>query len=478
MESLPSRRVADRDWESAGYGLAYRFRMRRAPAATRSSAGDDHAPIQPPPTLWFSPQSERFDATASLVREHLGRARIPNLRVHPHDDMYQWSLATCDTEAVGTMAYFRSGLVLADSVRQVCSQWFGVDGPKRLLDFACGYGRALRFIIDDLGADRVSGSEILPDAVEFVQTTLNATGLPSSSSPEALGIDDQYEIVVVSSLFTHLPEATFVRWLHRLDALVAPGGLLLVTVHDETHLPEGAVMPEGGLWFQPTTEVESLDPDEYGATVVSPQFMATAIEQACGRRPYRRFPRSWCFEQDLYVVPQADDADLSRLTLRRGAQGCVDSVVARSEDALSLSGWAATQDEGVRVADVEARLDGRLLGRTVSSTERPDIPAFLRTDKADCLLSGWHVAAPISGAEPDSVLTVVAHTTDGGHWAIWGMRLCDCLDQENSVSLWENTPSAAASDRSMTGAQSFRATVRNALVAVPRRISRVRSTAS
>ena len=65
-------------------------------------------------------------------------------------------------------------------------------------------------MLDDLGADRVSGFEILPDAVEFVQTTLNATGLPSSSSPEALGIDDEYDIVVVSSLFTHLPEATFV----------------------------------------------------------------------------------------------------------------------------------------------------------------------------------------------------------------------------------------------------------------------------
>ena len=144
--------------------------------------------------------------------------------------------------------------------------------------------------------------------------------------------------------------------------------------------------------------------------------------------------------------------------------------MAPSEDALSLSGWAATQDEGVRVADVEARLDERLLGRTVPSTERPDIPAFLRTDKADSLLSGWHLAAPISGAEPDSVLTVVAHTTDGGHWAIWGMRLCDCLDRENSVSLWENTSSGAAGGRSMKGPQSFRATVHNAVVAVPRRI--------
>ncbi len=405
--------------------------MGSGPVTTESSP--DHKTNDRLPDLLFGPESERFEAMAAFVREHRGRAETPELRVHASDDMYKWSLLICGSEAVGTMAYFRSGMVLADTVRQVCAQWFGVEGPNRLLDFACGYGRALRFIVDDLGADRVSGCEILPDAALFVQSTLNATGLLSSSSPADLAIDGPYDLVVVSSLFSHLPEATFVPWLAGLYELVADGGLLLLTVHDESHLPDGSSMPEGGLWFQPTNEVPTLGTDEYGATVVSTGFVAAAIEQACGR-PFRRFPKAWCFEQDVYVVPGNGDADLARLALRLGAQGAVDSVVASSQGDLAMTGWAATQDEAVRVADVEVRLDGRLLGRTVPSTARPDVQAHLgATHKEDCLMSGWELVARVTDPWPGSVLTVVAHTTDGRHDAIWGTRLGDCLDPAKSA---------------------------------------------
>lgn len=392
------------------------------------------------------------------MREHTGRADLPDLRVHRSDDMFRWSLSVCDTEAVGTMAYFRSGTVIADTLRQVAAQWFGAGGPGRVLDFACGYGRVLRYVIHGLGAARVTGAEILPDAVEFVGSTLGATGLASSTDPDDLDVEGRYDLVVVSSLFTHLPEATFVPWLARLHRLVAPGGLLVLSVHGRRHLPEGAAMPEGGLWFQPLSEIDSLATEDYGATVVSEAFMDQAVEQACSGAPHRLFPNAWCFEQDAWVVAADPDADLSELTLRSGVQGHVDSVVAPATDALTVSGWAATHDEGVRVVDVDVRVDDRLLARGVPTLPRPDVQAHLRAPgQGDCLRSGWRVTGAIGPVGPGSVLTVVAHSSDGGHGAIWATRLVDCLDRRASAELWAEPG---------TGARSARSTVRRSLADV------------
>src|SRR6185295_8587560 len=81
-------------------------------------------------------------------------------------------------------AYFRSGLMIWEHQRRILEWRFGdLATCKSVLDFASGYGRATRFMIHDLGGERVWAAEIDPDAVRFQQEVLGAHGLLSTPVP-------------------------------------------------------------------------------------------------------------------------------------------------------------------------------------------------------------------------------------------------------------------------------------------------------
>jgi SAM-dependent methyltransferase len=370
----------------------------------------------------FGPDHPQFPSIAEMVRISRGRDSLPDLRVHDHDDMFAWSEAVCGTPAIGTMAYFRAGLVIADTFRQIIEGWCGAQ-PSGVLDFACGYGRSLRYTVADFG-DAVWASEILPGAVDFVCDELGVHAFASATDPERLRCDDTFDVVFVSSLFTHLPRRTFTRWLQRLHGLLRPDGLLVLSVHDEFLLPPGESLADGGFYFQPTTEVESLDTADYGATVVNEHFVRTAIEAATGHVAYRRFATALCFEQDLYAVPADPAADLARLRVQRGPEGAFDVCQELESGEWVLRGWAATQDDEP-VEKVEIYVGGALIASVKPADERSDVAAKLRSGRRDALYSGWHVPVRPGPTEPDTTVLIKATTSDGGSGVISCLRAGD-----------------------------------------------------
>jgi len=361
-------------------------------------------------------------SVARLVREDRGSFELPDLRVHRDDEMWGWGQLTCATPAIGQFSYFRSGLVISRTVRELV-QWWCPDGPDAVLDFACGYGRSLRYTIADFGADRVWGAEILPGAVEFVGGVLGANALASSTDPAELDLGRQFDLIFVSSLFSHLPEHTFVPWLARLHEHLTPNGLLAISVHDEFLLPPGESLSASGIFFQPTTEVTSLDTSEYGATVVNETFVARAIEQATGSPTHRRLPTALCFEQDVYLVAARADADLSGFELVRGAQGVVD-FCDFGDGELALQGWAATQDDGAVVDHVDVRIDGELVLRRAPSVARPDVLEALHGRNPDlALVSGWDARLTCPPARPDAVVSVTAVCAGGRRDEVWSTEV-------------------------------------------------------
>jgi len=367
-------------------------------------------------------------SVVSLVREHRGRPDLPDLRVHVDDDMWRWSQVTCSSPAIGQFAYFRSGLAISDMVREL-ARWWCSPGPASVLDFACGYGRSLRFTIQDFGAGHVSGCEILSGAVSFVREVLDADVVQSGAEPEALDLDRRFDLIFVSSLFSHLPEVTFVRWLRWLHEHLSPTGLLVISVHDELLLPEGAALPASGIYFQPTTEVGALDPAQYGATVVNEDFVARAIHAVTGASVYRRLPTALCFEQDLYLVPADPRADLSTFLFRRGAQGSLDTCY-YDDGVLTVRGWVATQDEGVEIDHVDVRIDGELVARGVPDIERPDVAAALHhRNLRSSLRSGFRTAVRLPDLEPSAVVVLTAVSSEGRADVVWSTELIEvCQD--------------------------------------------------
>lgn len=341
--------------------------------------------------------------------------------VHPDDEMMQWSRLQCATPVVGEMAHFRVGLVIADVVRQLASTWVGALAEPLRLDFACGCGRSPRFTAQDLGAGSVTGAEILPDAVAFVQDAFGRGALQSSAEPSAFEAPQRDDLVFASSLFGHLPDQLFHQWLTRLSECLTDDGPLVFSTHDPPLLPTGAEVDRRGYHCQATTEVDAIDTATYGATVVSEQYVRSAVEAAFGHESSARTPRGLCFDQDLFLVPRVPSPTIGDLAVRRGpqVQGAIDQV-RLDGTTIVICGWAGAKDPDDVVVGVERRLGGEFLARVAPSGGRPDEAAALHTaHRPDRRRSGWRAVVPVDGGPvmASSVLTAIAITDAGARGA-------------------------------------------------------------
>jgi len=128
---------------------------------------------------------------------------------------------------------------------------------------------------------RVSASDVLPSCVSFVSECLKTSSLPSTRIPEDFHIARRFDLVIVLSLFSHLPERTFSRWLHRIAGLAAPGGLVIFTTHGRLSAPHfgNPTLSAEGFWHTPQSEHHDLDHRHYGLSVCTRQYCETCIAE-------------------------------------------------------------------------------------------------------------------------------------------------------------------------------------------------------
>ena len=370
-------------------------------------------------TLSFDNTDPNYPAIAAMVNDQFGA--IPNLNIAAGDEMYAFSEINCGSRILGLMAYFRAGMQINDAVRQLICWHFG-DTSKvtAFLDFAGGYGRSTRFLRHDLPAERLWVSEILPDALTFQAEQFGVRTIPSKTVPEEFQPGQRFDFIFVSSLFSHLPESTFVRWLATLYNLLSPGGLLVFSVHNELTLPPDTEMPSSGIHFIPSTEIPSLDVADYGATIVADHFVRAAIRAAAGTES-QRIPQGLCFTQDLYLVANGN-LKSGPVPFEYGPNGCVDFCRRTELDRMKLTGWAYDATEGQRIKRIEVYYNGILRGACELNHYRPDVAAYLgHSDKPEAVRSGWDCSIDLEGEnispEQDWIL-VKAVSTNGREFVL------------------------------------------------------------
>jgi SAM-dependent methyltransferase len=368
----------------------------------------------------FDDSSPLAPAIRLMIRRRYGDTPI-SLNVHPNDEMLAFSVNNTPTPDMGTMAYFRAGMQICDTFGQIADWRFGGLGAVgQLCDFACGYGRSSRFLAGALPTERISAYEILPEAVQFQSSQFGVNGWASEREPERVRFDREFDMIVVSSLFSHLPDHTFGRWLKCLFDALAPGGILVISVHDEAIIGDHGAIDETGIRFIPMTEIGSLDVEDYGATFVTEAYVAAQIEEVCGHRQYWRLPQALCFTQDLYVIPRHPIDSLDPPPVSRGAGGAVDAVTLASPDRLVLTGWAADMDRPDDGVDVSVWLDDRRLGTAAVGNERPDVAAHFQRSEPGFTHAGWSttLALPPGVATASSLLLVLATTHRGSEFVL------------------------------------------------------------
>ncbi len=105
----------------------------------------------------------------------------------------------------------------------------------RILDFGCGCGRLARhartFTDASLfGCDRNSA------LIAWCAKNLEGTFVRNGPHPPLDFPDSHFDVVYLLSVFTHWRLTTQNEWLPELRRIVRPGGLALVSFHDEDHL--------------------------------------------------------------------------------------------------------------------------------------------------------------------------------------------------------------------------------------------------
>jgi SAM-dependent methyltransferase len=318
-----------------------------------------------------------------------------DLTIDPGDEMLGFLVQSCDGDRERALyAYFHSGASIAAAMAQVLGWRFGEPGRTgRLLDFASGYGRVTRFLLRLLPAERIWVSDVYAEGVSFQQRRFGVHGIVSTVRPEdfaAAAGGAVFDAIVVTSLFTHLPEERFVAWLRVLMSMLAPGGALAFSVHDRGLLPPGEELPAGGLLFQEISESGSLAGADYGSTWVNEEFVRGALGRALGGAAaggsLHRLVRGLCNFQDLYVAVPEAGADFSGLAFRGEPYLFVERCALAGPDRLELRGWAGLLGSG-SLAAVEVLLDGELLARLPIDGSRPEVAAMLGHPHLE--RSGW-----------------------------------------------------------------------------------------
>jgi SAM-dependent methyltransferase len=308
--------------------------------------------------------------------------------IHPEDEMRLFLRSLGRKEEALFGEYMQTGFRIYVQIAEILQRLGRSLGDVgRLLDFAAGYGRVVRFLLRDLPKERVTIADIDPDAVAFQTERLGVTGLVSNADPDAVDLGGPYDLITTISLFTHLPAPLFERWLVKLSAALTPEGLLLFTTQAPgLHKPGWSQ----DYAFVPESESRSLDTRIYGSTFVSGRYVADMVQ---ARLPDRRIlaalPQTLNEHQDVYVLGPAREPEV---TIDAGELTppllYLDGLV-QEDDQVRFWGWGVSTRDSTPAHKIRAYVDDHLGWEGGGpSIERPDLAARLGASALRCGFEG------------------------------------------------------------------------------------------
>jgi SAM-dependent methyltransferase len=178
-------------------------------------------------------------------------------------------------------AFHRSG---ADSVaelrRTLAIAGRELESFSSALDFGCGCGRMLIWLKDVAASVDLHGTDIDADAIAWCREHLpHARCEVNGAEPPTAYADASFDLVYNHSVFTHIDERLQDLWLAELQRITRPGGLLVLSVHGEHAVPEGAweirdKLESTGIAYMDKTFPQRIGlPDWYQSTWHAPWYV-------------------------------------------------------------------------------------------------------------------------------------------------------------------------------------------------------------
>ena len=244
-------------------------------------------PINPVPAI----EAARFGVPADL---------------HPADQLLRYIIRDLSRpDGDGARIYFEKGNADSGKIQRLIDR-LGLPPDADVLEFAAGYGRVTRHLAKALAPRRLVASDIHPDAIPFLRR-LGCDAFASCATPEDLECAGRFDFIFALSLFSHLPDGLFTRWLAALRKLLKPAGLLMFTTHGHAAMARtpdffGRFFNEDlGYGFVPDSDQKDLPAEIYGTTIVTPDYVRRQIG-AAGLRERSFAAGEWWDFQDEWIT--------------------------------------------------------------------------------------------------------------------------------------------------------------------------------
>jgi SAM-dependent methyltransferase len=118
-----------------------------------------------------------------------------------------------------------------------------------LLDFACGYGRNVRFFMKDIFPGNLYGSDVKPDFIKICCNAFSFTEDKNEKTSKDEVIFDinnpfpplryknkSFNFIMAYSLFSHLSEDAHLLWLKEFLRILRQDGLLFLSIRQQSFL--------------------------------------------------------------------------------------------------------------------------------------------------------------------------------------------------------------------------------------------------
>ncbi|WP_413165840.1 methyltransferase [Capilliphycus salinus ALCB114379] len=354
--------------------------------------------------------------------QHL--ARSPQT-FQPHiavaDEMFLYQLDELDDRNFdqALVNYYSLGRTLFDSIQQIINWYFGsFERISSFLDFACGYGRFMRFLVQEMPTEKIWASDIYAEAVKFQTEYFGVHGIVSTRNPEDYQVEQKFDCVYAGSFFSHMPPRTFSLWMQKLYHLLNSQGLLIFSVLDETTLlPFTPMSADGILFSSKDSETQLLDRNDYGTTYVTETFIRELIDKISqNRAAIYRIKKGLGNYQDLYVVTPQPNQDFTRLNFKYHPEGYLDHCNVTPTGEIQLAGWAIDSNPNGCVEMVQILVNNEVIHQCQPSKERPDLVEYFQSSQAGH--SGWSCSINSGTVTPPDIVLIKAINTAKLEWII------------------------------------------------------------
>ncbi|MBI4442799.1 MAG: class I SAM-dependent methyltransferase [Acidobacteria bacterium] len=187
-------------------------------------------------------------------------------------------------ESTSASLFFRVGERASKDIEVVLAEaGYAVNNFTNILDFGCGCGRTLTWLLARFPAVNWQGTDVDAEAIEWCRRYIpNASFRVNTSLPPLDYPNATFDLVYAVSVFTHLSDEYQHAWIPEFRRVLRPSGLLLLTFHSEhvwKALDDDLDIERRGLVFRTSTKLKGILPEWYQTTLQTADHILNSLSR-------------------------------------------------------------------------------------------------------------------------------------------------------------------------------------------------------